>query len=465
MNKILKYTAGLLMLAGTLLAHPKISPDLEKVPRSSQVDVIVRYRSPLNIGQENLLTKIGALLKSELKLIQSVVYTVTRSQVESLAADPDVEYISPDRTVKNSLDYANPAVNANLAFSAGFTGQGIGVAVIDSGIQKKPDLDTNLLLLRLSRVVYNESFVKGDKRFEDMYGHGTHVAGILGGDGEKSTGSAYTRTFRGIAPGVHQINLRVLDANGVGTDSAIIAAIERAIQLKLLYNIRVINLSVGRPVYESHTTDPLCQAVEQAWKAGIVVVVAAGNEGRNNTFGNEGYGTIMSPANDPYVITVGSMKDMSTTSRGDDQIASYSSKGPTSIDHVVKPDIVAPGNRIVSLAASGNIAQASSLALNLVPQSYYQRNGSSTAASSDYYMLSGTSMAAPMVSGAAALLIQKRPNLTPDQVKAILMKTATKTFPAMSVTYDSATNQTFTSRYDIFTIGAGYLMSGGVELL
>ena len=306
-------------------------------------------------------------------------------------------------------------------------------------------------------MVYNESFVKGDKRFEDMYGHGTHVAGILGGDGEKSTGSAYTRTFRGIAPGVHQINLRVLDANGVGTDSAIIAAIERAIQLKLLYNIRVINLSVGRPVYESHTTDPLCQAVEQAWKAGIVVVVAAGNEGRNNTFGNEGYGTIMSPANDPYVITVGSMKDMSTTSRGDDQIASYSSKGPTSIDHVVKPDIVAPGNRIISLAASGNIAQASSLALNLVPQSYYQRNGSSTAASSDYYMLSGTSMAAPMVSGAAALLIQKRPNLTPDQVKAILMKTATKTFPAMSVTYDSATNQTFTSRYDIFTIGAGYL--------
>ena len=107
------------------------------------------------------------------------------------------------------------------------------------------------------------------------------------------------------------------------------------IELKSTYNIRVINLSLGRPVYESYTTDPLCQAVEAAWKAGIVVVVAAGNEGRNNTFGTSGYGLIASPGNDPYVITVGAMRTMGTAARTDDLIASYSSKGPTTIDHVV----------------------------------------------------------------------------------------------------------------------------------
>ena len=132
----------------------------------------------------------------------------------------------------------------------------------------------------------------------------------------------------------------------------VIAAINTAINLKTRYNIRVINLSLGRPVYESYNLDPLCKAVEAAWKAGIVVVVAAGNDGRNNSAGTNGYGTIMAPGNDPYVITVGAMKTMGTYSRSDDLIASYSSKGPTLIDHIVKPDLVAPGNRVVSLHAS-----------------------------------------------------------------------------------------------------------------
>src|SRR6202007_895655 len=142
------------------------------------------------------------------------------------------------------------------------------------------------------------------------------------------------------------------DQYGHGTDSAVINAIQTAIRLKSQYNIRVINLSLGRQVFESYTLDPLCQAVEQAWKAGIVVVVAAGNQGRNNSAGTNGYGTIAAPGNDPYVITVGAMKTMGTPSRTDDLIASYSSKGPTLFDHVVKPDIVAPGNRVVSLLAS-----------------------------------------------------------------------------------------------------------------
>ena len=167
------------------------------------------------------------------------------------------------------------------------------------------------------------------------------------------------------------IDLRVLDANGGGTDEDVISAIEMAISLKSTYNIRVINLSLGRPVYESYTQDPLCQAVEAAWKAGIVVVVAAGNDGRDNTFGEQGYGTITAPGNDPYVITVGAMKAEATYTRTDDLIASYSSKGPTQIDHIVKPDVVAPGNQVVSLLAPGSTL-ANQAAGNSVPTSYYQ---------------------------------------------------------------------------------------------
>ena len=129
-------------------------------------------------------------------------------------------------------------------------------------------------------------------------------------------------------------------------------------------------MSLGRPVRESYTKDPLCQAVEKAWKAGIVVVVAAGNEGRFQS--TSGYATITSPANDPLVITVGAMKTMATASRADDLIASYSSKGPTLIDHVVKPDIVAPGNRVISLVASKSQVVSSSTAANKILYSYYQ---------------------------------------------------------------------------------------------
>src|SRR5262249_45437944 len=149
-------------------------------------------------------------------------------------------------------------------------------------------------------------------------------AGIIAGSGSSSGGQ-----YKGIAPGVNLVNLRVLDDTGAGSDSDVIAAINQAIGLKSTYNIRVINILPGRPVQESYTVDPLCQAVEQAWRAGIVVVVAAGNNGRDNSRGTYGYGTITAPGNDPYVITVGATKTLGTSSRSDDLIASYSSKGPT----------------------------------------------------------------------------------------------------------------------------------------
>jgi serine protease AprX len=215
-----------------------------------------------------------------------------------------------------------------------------------------------------------------------------------------------------------------------------------------------MNLSLGRPVLESAATDPLCVAVQRAWEAGIVVVVAAGNGGRDNSVGNNGYGTINAPGNSPYVITVGAMNTQGTLRRDDDIVTSYTSKGPTVIDHFAKPDLVAPGNRILSLKDAGSYFDKV-YPENRVPiNTYSSDTGTSTP---DYYQLSGTSMAAPIVSSAAALLIQKDPALTPDQVKARLMRTATK-FPQIStVSFDPATGYQWTSQYDLFTIGAGYL--------
>src|SRR6202043_202313 len=248
-------------------------------------------------------------------------------------------------------------------------------------------------------------------------------------------------------------NLRVLNANGGATDSQVIAAINQAISLKSKYNIRVINLSLGRAVYETYKLDPLCLAVEKAWKSGIVVVVAAGNNGRYQP--TDGYATVTSPGNDPYVITVGAMKPMGTPTRTDDLIASYSSKGPTVVDAVVKPDLVAPGNLLTSLESQGSTLY-NQYPANRVPYSYYVKGGSS-ASSSAYFTLSGTSMAAGVLSGVVADLLQKSPSLTPAQVKARLMLTAYKTFPEFSSATDPATGITYTDQYDVFTVGAGYV--------
>ena len=175
-------------------------------------------------------------------------------------------------------------MNANIAFQYGWTGAGVGVAIIDSGIYNHPDLRP--------RVVYSESFVPGDSSTNDAYGHGTHVAGIVAGNGRQLDRAQLHLHFpRNCAAG-QLINLRALDSNGQGTDSSVISAIERAIQLKDAWNIRVINLSLGRTVFESYTLDPLCQEVEKAWQAGLVVVVAAGNNGRDNSMGTSGYSTI-----------------------------------------------------------------------------------------------------------------------------------------------------------------------------
>jgi serine protease AprX len=439
----------LLGLAPLAFAASKLASDLPPAPSTTPVDVIIQFKTPPTKDELKLLGSYGQTKKTY-NSINALFVTVSPSVFATLAADPNVRYISPNRSHKGFLDVTTASVNAGFAWQSGWDGTGVGVAVIDSGIAPKHDLTGPNGTT--SRVVYSESFVTGMDA-SDGYGHGTHVAGIVGSAGRDSSGIGFTRTFKGVAPNVNLINLRVLDQNGAGLESGVIAAIQRAIDLKSTYNIRVINLSLGRPVFESYTLDPLCQAVEAAWKAGIVVVTAAGNFGRDNSLGTHGYGTIASPGNDPYTITVGAMNAKGTVWTSDDTIATYSSKGPTLVDHIVKPDLVAPGNQVISLQAPN-----STLALNpklLISDAIFAADASGK--SSNYLRLSGTSMATPVVSGAAALLLQQNPSLTPDQVKARLMKTATKTLNLYSVGVDSVSFQSFNNQSDIFTVGAGYL--------
>lgn len=425
-----------------------MSADLrEHATSKSLVTVIVQFRQMPDTTALAGMQSRGAAMRNRLHSIRAVTMRVPVSMLAELESNPNVAYVTPDRPV--SLTAANEdyttAVEADVA-AAQFAqdGTGLGVAIIDSGVADHPDLHN---AAGASRVVYSQSFVAGDSSTADRYGHGTHVAGLIGGTGASSgPAHGYPVTFAGVAPNVNIINLRVLDQNGSGTDSQVIAAIQQAIALKSTYNIRVISMSLGRPVFESYTLDPVDQAVEAAWQAGIVVVVAAGNNGRDNSMGTHGFATIGVPGNDPAVITVGATRTKDTATRVDDAIASYSSKGPTLVDHLVKPDLVAPGNRLVSLRAAGSTLDTNYPQFKVAPASGWAK----------YFRLSGTSMATPVVSGAVALMLQQNPALTPDQVKARLMKTAWKGFNQYVSSVDDLGN-TYSNQYDIFTYGAGYL--------
>jgi serine protease AprX len=269
----------------------KLSTDLQGQTGSlSSINVIVQFNQPLSSSLLNQVTSVGATLLAPLPLINAALYSMSGLTLNLVAALPTVKYMTPDRASKAMLDVSQPTVNANIALQYGWNGNGIGIAVIDSGIT--PVADLNYSGSNKSRVVYSQNFSDSTTNTSDQFGHGTHVAGILAGNGTNSTGSGYTRTFLGIAPNAKLINLRVLDSNGAGKDSAVIQALAQAISLKSQYNIRVVNLSLGRGIWESYTQDPLCQAVEKAWQAGLVVVVAAGNYGRDNSQGTNGYARI-----------------------------------------------------------------------------------------------------------------------------------------------------------------------------
>jgi serine protease AprX len=290
----------------------KFAPDLARIVAqdawtNQTVKVIVQYKQTPKSAQTSRLQGLGGRVGRNLSLVKGVALTIPVSALPALEAEGDVVSIGLDHPLQVTDDLTNGATSVATAWNDGYTGAGVGVAVIDSGINDShPDLKNSAQTA--SRVVYHGDFTgtantnsAGAKY--DLYGHGTHVAGIIGGNGYLSGGQ-----YEGVAPGVNLIDLRALDLNGAGTDSTVIAAIQEAITLKSTYNIRVINLSLGRGISVGYSSDPLCQAVESAWKAGIVVVVAAGNYGRLSVNGSDGFGTITAPGNDPYVLTVGATK-------------------------------------------------------------------------------------------------------------------------------------------------------------
>ena len=463
------------LLAAPATTDNQVAQQIAAKAQHGSSAVIARVTSDLTQAQLSQLTKLGADVTWHLGFIHSIALTLPTHNLRTLASLPFVTHLSYDGTVKKSDDFTCNDSGAYAAYSTyGLDGTGVNVAVIDSGIgNSSPDLQ---------KQVYDAvSFIPnaGPKpppnsptqayidagSVNDTCGHGTHVAGIIGGNGRSSSNKGCTQTFYGIARNARLINVRVLDAYGQGSISTVLAGIQWVVANRSTDNIRVMNLSLGHPVSESYATDPLCQAVEAAWKAGIVVVCAAGNNGRASAVNmpgasNEGwgtaYGSIQSPGNDPYIITVGATKQLvrnrgNSHSNGNgngknatDVIATYSSRGPSRLDFVLKPDIIAPGNQVISVVAKNSALFYFNGGTNQIPLSCYLSKGGTADPSNAYFRLSGTSMASPVVAGAAALLLQANPNLSPDTVKARLMASADKWL-------DPDGNA------DPLTYGAGYL--------
>jgi serine protease AprX len=426
------------------LAGPAKPGKLDKALRdkataqsTGEVRVIVRTTKGQRTVVKDRLTKAGRPVHSELGSIESLATTVTLNQLQALVDTPEVASVSLDAVVAPTAEPLAPPPPSGLPKNAPYslratlgladklalTGAGVGIAVIDSGILNKADFK--------GRIAYFRDFTNGSQvvKPDDKYGHGTHVAGLASGGDPK---------WRGLAPGARLIGLRVLDDSGGGYTSSVIAAIEFAIANQAVLGIDIINLSLGHPIYEPAESDPLVQAVEAAVRAGIVVVASAGNLGINPATGKPGYAGVTSPGNAPSAITVGAARAKGTTTRLDDEVAPYSSRGPTWYDAFAKPDVVAPGHSLTA------VSDKTSYLFKNNPGLRYQKG------KDNYLVLSGTSMAAGIVSGAVALIIEanrlafpRSARLPPNAIKAILQATA---IPV---------NDPQGGLYDVLTQGAG----------
>src|SRR5436309_7727766 len=414
-----------------MTASSKISPELaERVrggPGLSRANVIIQFNEGARLQLDSLVINQGATLTRRLDHLNVSVVALPLNAVQELATHNEVRYISADRPLASLGHVSNTtgteAVRVQttspgdqITTTTVFDGSGVGIAIVDSGI------DGDHLAFNnqngLSRVIVSRDFT-GENRTDDAYGHGTHVASIAAGNNQISSGA-----YAGIAPGANLINLRILDSQGLGSTSNLLAALDWVMTYHSLYNIRVVNMSVGTPAIDSYLNDPLCQAVRRLSDAGIVIVAASGNNGKSNT-GQKVYGQIHSPGNEPSVITVGAVNTFGSDGRGDDTVTTYSSRGPTRsfwtdanainhYDNLLKPDLIAPGNKIVGAAATNNLLLATHPELD---------SNVSTITNRRMMYLSGSSMASPVVAGAAALMLQANPNLTPSLLKAILMYT------------------------------------------
>jgi serine protease AprX len=385
---------------------PALRGRLAKTTGRSRVIV----RGTTTDGADGLLTALGANLGRRLAVIGGRVADIPNAALTALAANPAVLRIDLDRSTSATMERTGATIGSTLAREyAGVDGSGIGVAIIDSGVNAAHD-DLRARYSTRQSIVHFVDFVNNRTAAYDDYGHGSHVAGIVAGNGHDSSGKRV-----GVAPGARLVVLKALNDKGQGTISTIIAAIDYVIANRSTYNIRVINLSVAAGVYQSFVTDPLTVACRRATEAGIVVVASAGNLGRDAA-GQPLYRRVTAPGNAPWVLTVGASSHMGTTARVDDTMAGFSSRGPTHIDRVAKPDLVAPGVGIESLSDPNSYfytAKYKYLLPGTVQTSYLP-----------YLSLSGTSMSAPVVSATVALMLQANPALTPNAVKAILQYTA-----------------------------------------
>jgi serine protease AprX len=359
----------------------KLSQPLKRPDFSKRLDD--RHRFIVEVsgrGTDKVASIIAAnqgKIHHELKLMPSFAVELPYFSLEELARLRWVKKVWHDAPVAINLDVAVPAVGGLKAWEMGLTGKGLVVAVLDTGIYPHPDL-----ILPNNRIVAWQDILNQKTSPYDDNGHGTHVSGIIAGNGRSFRGR-----YKGIAPEAMLVGVKVLDENGGGNVSNLLTGIEWCLDHLAELQINVMNLSLGTPAQESYHMDPLCRATTAAWQKGITVCAAAGNQGPEQK-------TIDSPGINPKIITVGNVDDRQTPSGSDDELNRTSGRGPT-IDNIMKPDLLAPGTDITSLKASGG-----------------------------YRTLSGTSMSTPLVAGAVALIIERWPQLGPDRIKRLLTQNA-----------------------------------------
>jgi serine protease AprX len=386
---------------------------------SKRVEVIVRFNRDVTRKQALATIKHAhGKVTREVSFINAYGAVLPASKAKSLAKARGVAAVTVNATVKSSattptltgpigkLMTYTQTIGAIPAWGATQFGIGVGVAVIDSGIQGDlPDFGKSTAD-PTSRVVASAVSNPGTTTADDTVGHGTHVAGLIAGNGtaRKLNDASFGR-YEGVAPGANLIEVKAADDAGNVTELDVLDGLDFVIQHKADYGIKVVNLSLNSTVAEPYQTSALDAGVEAAWNAGLVVVAAAGNRGSDADAVN------YAPANDPFVITVGGTDEQGTASPKDDTLANWSSRGTTQ-DGFAKPEVVAPGAHLISLGAPNSLFDT------LCPACMF---------GGGYFQMGGTSMAAGVVSGAVALIVHKNPTWTPDQVKSALIATAQST--------------------------------------
>lgn len=355
--------------------------------------------------------RAGGRVEQMLPIVDGVAAVV--SSTSALRLDPSVRTVTDNapvsvmgvtgENVSNVKSVFASETKADILWGEGIDGRGVRVAIIDTGVSAVPDLAGRIV--PVPDPVDGQGLVacvnfSGESSCEDSYGHGTFIAGLIAGDGTSSGG-----TYKGVAPAAEIVSVKIAGRDGSADVSKVLAAIQWVVSFSQRLGIRVLNLSLGTNSRISWRIDPLNFAVQRAWASGLAVVVSAGNLG-------PAAGTISKPADDPYVITVGAVDDRETPAISDDRMPSFSSRGPAfggTADQVAKPDVVAPGGRVISLRSPGSFVEQH--APGGFPTTAYRRG-------------SGTSMAAGVVSGAAALILQANPSWSPDRLKFAMTATA-----------------------------------------